>query len=214
MSHPRKSPYTDISRRGFVPSEPIPSHPSHTDMLNSIPLKTIVSNQRIKDYMSDQAKRRDKRVRSIERGKQSLAFGYLVGLVYPFIVNKVRKSPSSPFNGLTPYQIHVVLSVWIVCLLNEDGLCSSSQILAHKDKPNRRFVNMTIQHLESVGILRAVDDTELHRISGKIRYFNNSKYLVLSSLGNRLVDEFNDIFSKVWLKMVGDTWLSTLEKLP
>lgn len=190
---------------------------SSPDVLASIPLKDILADERVKCAMYKRDKHRDAVARNIRSGKESLAFGYLVGMVMPSVVAKVQSSALSPFRSLTSHHVHVLLSVWVVQQLNQ-GVVRLGQVLPYTKKESSTQRRKVLADLISLGLVEELNHLDVHARSGKVLkpIFNNSnttKHYAITRLGERLCDEFNAMFSKAHSKIIGEFWISSLDKL-
>lgn len=196
--------------------EDIPlSNTSH--LLASIPLKDILADERVKCAMYKRDKHRDEVSKGVRLGKESLAFGYLVGMVLPSVVAKVQSSALSPFRSLTAHHIHALMCVWVVQQLN-DGVARLGQILPYNKKESSTQRRKVLADLISLGYVEELNHLDVHARSGKVlkAIFHNSnttKHYALTRLGERLCDEFNAMFSKMHSKAIGEFWVSSLDKL-
>jgi len=190
---------------------------SSPDVLASIPLKDILADERVKCAMYKRDKHRDAVAKNIRSGKESLAFGYLVGMVMPSVISKVQTSSLSPFRSLTNYHIHMILGMWVVQQLN-DGVARLSQILPYTKKDSLTNRRKVLADLISLGLVEELNHLDVHARSGKvlkpiISSTNKTKHYALTRLGEKLTDEFNSMFSKMHAKLIGDFWTSSLDKL-
>jgi hypothetical protein len=190
---------------------------SSPDVLASIPLKDILADERVKCAMYKRDKHRDEVSKGVRLGKESLAFGYLVGMVLPSVVAKVQSSALSPFRSLTSHHIHALMCIWVVQQLN-DGVVRLGQILPYNKKDSATNRRKVLADLVSLGYVEELNHLDVHARSGKVLkpIFHNSnttKHYALTRLGERLCDEFNSMFSKSHSKIIGEFWISSLDKL-
>lgn len=193
------------------------SPPEYRTILSSIPLKYIMDDPRVKTTMLRRDKHREEVSRGIQVGKQSLAFGYLVGLVLPSVIAKVQASSLSPFRSLTNYHIHMILCLWVIQQLN-DGVARLGQILPYNKKDTTTNRRKVLAELIGLGLVDELNYLDVHARSGKVlkpifSSTNKTKHYALSRLGEKLTDEFNAMFSKLHAKAIGEFWMSSLEKL-
>ena len=191
--------------------------PEYKAILSAIPLKYLMNDERVKTTLVRRDKHRDEVSKGVRLGKESLAFGYLVGLILPSVVSKVQSSALSPFRSLTAHHIHVLLCVWVVQQLN-DGVARLGQILPYNKKESSTQRRKVLGELISLGYVEELNHLDVHSRSGKVLkpIFNNSnttKHYALTRLGDRLCDEFNAMFSKAHSKAIGEFWISSLDKL-
>jgi hypothetical protein len=186
-------------------------------LLSSIPIKHILNDDRVKTAMFRRQCHREEVNEGIRLGKESLAFGYLVGLILPSVVSKVQSSALSPFRSLTSHHIHSLMCIWVVQQLN-DGVARLGQILPYNKKESSTQRRKVLGELISLGYVEELNHLDVHARSGKVLkpIFNNSnttKHYALTRLGERLTDEFNAMFSKAHSKAIGEFWISSLDKL-
>lgn len=191
------------------------SNTSH--LLASIPLKDILADERVKCAMYKRDKHRDEVSRGVRLGKESLAFGYLVGLILPSVVAKVQSSALSPFRSLTSHHVHVIICIWVTQQLNE-GVARLGQLLPYNKKDTTTQRRKVLSDLISLGLVEELNHLDVHARSGKVlkpifSNTNTTKHYALTRLGERLCDEFNAMFSKVHSKAIGEFWISSLDKL-
>jgi hypothetical protein len=214
-----ESTYTEHPKGKFRASDEVPCLPSidYASILSSIPLKYLMNDERVKTTLVRRDKHRDEVSRGVRLGKESLAFGYLVGLILPSVVAKVQSSALSPFRSLTSHHVHVILCIWVTQQLNE-GVARLGQILPYNKKDTTTQRRKVLGDLISLGFVEELNHLDVHARSGKVLkpIFNNSnttKHYALTRLGERLCDEFNAMFSKMHSKTIGEFWISSLDKL-
>jgi hypothetical protein len=176
-----------------------------------------MNDARVKTTLVRRDKHRDEVSKGVRLGKESLAFGYLVGMVLPSVVSKVQSSALSPFRSLTSHHVHALLCVWVVQQLNE-GVCRLGQILPYTKRESSSQRRNILADLVSLGYVEELNHLDVHARSGKVlkAIFHNSnttKHYALTRLGERLCDEFNAMFSKAHAKAIGEFWVSSLDKL-
>lgn len=186
-------------------------------ILASIPLKDILADERVKCAMYKRDKHREEVSRNIRLGKESLAFGYLVGLILPSVIAKVQSSALSPFRSLSGHHVHLILAMWVAQQLN-DGVVRFGQLLPYNKRESSSQRRKVLSDLISLGYVEELNHLDVHARSGKVlkpifQNTNTTKHYALTRLGERLCDEFNAMFSKVHSKAIGEFWISALEKL-
>lgn len=212
--------YTKHPKGKFSAPDSIPAILSPDDyqtILSSIPLKYILHDPRVKVTMVRQREHRQEIEDNVRSGKESLAFGYLVGLILPSVVDKVQGSALSPFRSLSGHHVHMLICVWVVGQLH-GGVVRLGQILPYTKKESSIHRRKVLNDLISLGHVQELNHIEVHERSGKVlkpifANTNTTKHYALTRLGEKLCDEFNSMFSKVHSKTLGEFWVSALEKL-
>jgi len=212
--------YSKHPKGKFRASDEVPSILPSTEyktLLASIPIKHILNDDRVKTAMYRRQCHREEVNTAVMVGKQSLAFGYLVGMVMPSVVSKVQTSALSPFRSLTSHHIHLILGMWVIQRLN-DGVARLSQLLPYNKKDTMTNRRKVLSELISLGLVEELNHLDVHARSGKvlkpiISSTNKTKHYALTRLGEKLTDEFNSMFAKVHAKLIGEFWMSSLDKL-
>jgi hypothetical protein len=212
--------YTEHPKGKFSAPDSVPvilSPDDYKAILSSIPLKYIMDDPRVKVTMVRQRAHRQEVDAGVLLGKQSLAFGYLVGMVFPAVVEKVQSSALSPFRSLTNHHVHMLVSLWVVGQLH-GGVVRIGQILPYTKKDSPAYRRKVLNELISLGHVQELNHLEVHERSGKVlkpifANTNTTKHYALTRLGDKLCDEFNAMFSRVHSKTLGEFWVSALEKL-
>jgi hypothetical protein len=209
--HPKGKHRASDEVESVMPSD------EYKTLLASIPIKYILDDDRVKTAMYRRQCHREEVNEAIRVGKESLAFGYLVGMVMPSVISKVQTSALSPFRSLTSHHIHVILGMWIVQQLN-DGIARLSQILPYNKKDTMTNRRKVLSELIGLGLVEELNHLDVHARSGKvlkpiISSTNMTKHYALTRLGEKLTDEFNAMFGTVHAKAIGGFWMSSLDKL-
>jgi len=209
--HPKGKFRTSDEVESVMPSA------EYKTLLASIPIKYILDDDRVKTAMYRRQCHREEVNEAIRVGKQSLAFGYLVGMVMPSVIAKVQTSSLCPYRSLTNYHIHMIIGMWVTQQLN-DGVARLSQILPYTKKDSLTNRRKVLADLISLGFVEELNHLDVHARSGKVlkpifSSTNMTKHYALTRLGEKLTDEFNSMFTKVHAKLIGDFWMSSLDKL-
>jgi hypothetical protein len=181
-------------------------------LLDSMPIKWVMNNTRIHNVMSQRSHNQRTKDRGLIFGKQSLAFGYLVGMYYGSSKH-LAKSKVKGLSQLSEYQFDILLDAWIVQTLNSGVFCRPQ--LVNSNYQTRESFNDNIQALVHLGLVEVLTHAQVHTITGLIipsKSFNK-KYYRLRREALAIIDEFNLLFAQSYEKHTKRCWLDDLEAL-
>jgi len=192
--------------------------PEQIKFINSIGLKVLLEcDNRINDYAEKLAQKRLKSKIDTIQGKQSIAFGLLVGLVHQLVLKSTYYKQRYLLSSLTETHIHILLSAWTISQLH-GPIFQSRQLLPFKSiKDSKRF-NLYLNELYLIGYLEKPDDENIYSLTNKIPSKSGLRgrprhYYKISRNGNIVINEYLEVYSKIHKKLTGKFWLSDLDKL-
>lgn len=196
----------------FHPSQDIDSplsSPEAEAILSLLSLKQIMNSNRVKKEVSKQRAHIDKVNKGIRYGKESLAFGFLIGIAF----NHLRdiRSKIIGLRGLNDLQFDMLINCWVLAQLSH--VFKASQLMKHTG--NKKHFYKVFKELVSLGFLRHLSASEVHDLTGLIvpSHMLNAKYYCLTRETDKIFDEFNLMFTRVYKDFTRNSWISDLERL-
>jgi hypothetical protein len=196
----------------FKPSADITSPFSQLDadaLLSLIPLSLIMNSPRVRVEASRQREHMNKVEVGVRYGKESLAFGYLIGIAYNHLKDAREKVVG--LRGLNDLQFDMLINCWVLAQLSH--VFKASQLMKHTG--NRKHFYKVFKELVSLGFLRHLSASEVHDITGLIvpSHMLNAKYYCLTRETDKIFDEFNLMFTRVYRDFTRNSWVNDLEAL-
>lgn len=188
-----------------------PLNQSEADILLSlIPLPLIMNNSRVRVSLSKQKEHMGKIESGIRYGKESLAFGYLIGIVYNHL--KDIRERVIGLKGLSDYHFDCLLNCWVLSQLS-GGVFKLPQLI--RTKRAKKYFNSIFKDLQRYGFIVQLSPSEVHDITGLIvpSHMLSAKYYKLTRECDKAMDEFNLMFARVYKDFTRNSWLSDLERL-
>lgn len=179
-------------------------------MLSLIPMPLIMNNPRVRTAISQQ-KQHNRRIDvGIRYGKESLAFGYLVGMVYNHL-REIREKVVG-LRGLSDYHFDTLINCWVLAQLS-GGVFKLSQLI--KTKRAKKYFNTIFKDLQRYGLIQQLTASEVHDITGLVvpSHMLSAKYYKLTRECDKTIDEFNLMFARVYKDFTRNCWVSDLERL-
>lgn len=185
--------------------------PSEVDeAIKHINIVDLMASNRVKEAMSRQSAYHLETMRLIQYGKESLAFGYLVGMVYNRL--KDYRERIQGLKGMSDHHFDIVINRWVVSQFSH-GVFKASQLIKHTK--NAKHIRKTIKEVERFGLIVPLTAVEVNTLTGLVvsPHAFASKYYRLSRETNKMIDEFNLMFARVYKDFTRNCWLSDLERL-